>query len=1267
MHDFYRLFSHLFCCVPSRRKNDDHTSESLSTLQVTASPLSVPLPHDTIPHGSSESNTEDANALHHIFSSSSSVRGYQTAATTPAYVATTRPSFEREYRFGSNSSTKPLQTPIERLNKHVRSRLSESRLSKASSKRDIQSPDVDLHNIKDSLPLKENTEPPVADGQLTAGCVDILTLRTASQGGYDSDAHTIASPLLRSNAGTIKISPSCVKQALEKFGPAFDSIASLPLPQPGSVDGHLSPTEDSPTHPQTQSLSILTTPSKSTATPALHIRATESTTDALQRLNVGIGNDTIKAPRTPELRAMTLPRTKAINSHWRLTAPERTSSLNQLDKDLRAKMKGLSVMVESAKGGSMLQANDIDQRSSLRDGPDPALIDYMSKYAHRVSSEETHDDGVNDREADHCTGPVQLQEHGDPPLFPEAKTMGDSKSEIQSPTETDADSIHLFNMRISQRLASQSQMRLQSPNTSNSASTQSLPHKSAVNLPVYGRGSSTNVLRQGVRIAAEHNRRPSDPQTRRLFESDMGTSKSDRHVWKTVTSVHSGSTSFDPNINFSPPRGDEGSSFYFSDGDIGQNQVNSPLSANRRSLLHNPHSLAVAGRSVSARFPGGSVSGSPQAQLVGGNLYRSRPAKDKPKASEDSWLAPRDVGQHQCSVSLPQEGDHIQQTSPTPNPKQLRGNTEDAENISEISLGSVLDRRNERLTEFSAQELQNQRTELLSKINHGLLTVPNVTQASSADARSDGFARLRSASQPNDRSEGKASASESVSSDTVAKSPQENGTYVLGKAFKYARKDSIDAQSDGFLTASRYDRDGRRRHRVRTSASDKGSVVSRSSISGSRRSQSVGATRRSPASPDVDAHQRLFSVAKGPLPRAGPTINHVDADIGRFRSQTERGKSRARKKSILELGRRFASVALPSNDDKNSDTPTRFQDLLGLWAQFPSHTRGDRNGSATKRDGIKARDFLPATAANDATCHPSTMEKSTSYLTPFAGSSTVGRLRPKSSRRLDRARSKSMILHTRTSTLLTSEEKVRRGRKGLLGKWKWLYHGSSSELRNYADARGHRSSCSVGDAPEYPDLECLPGEGLSKPTNIQSKTVLDLIEDLDRPLESSLTAGETTKSPASRVEIIEREPEASDWGRIYRECVGSLSALQSEDGDIKSMTLSDQHDQGLETRGGDVASMELRQSTSDFYRRLSVDQERAREDLLTKAERIGKNDIDEWEDIPVRDDSRDVEADGDDNRVDAERADGRRSSKGGQTPEDSRSSEDPKVPGQFVS
>jgi hypothetical protein len=1010
------------------------------------------------------------------------------------------------------------------------------------------------------------------------------------------------------------VSTGFVKQTLEKFEFGNESAATAPPPCPVPCDGHVSPPlRDSSGHTRVQSSPFPTTPSKTSFAAALQVGNNESPTDVLRRLSAGIANGTIKAPNTPELKALRMPSINEVESHWRLTAPERTSSLTKLDQELQTKLKRLSDRFESAKRDSMISVDRDDKRTSLISELDPALIDYMSRYADRISSEEAHGHDLVEEAAvgrdDEIIEPLTSQ---DPSIHSQIKDETFSRPDIYSLAETDSDSVHLFNMRISQRLASQSRVPLQSPNTSNNASTWSVAVDSAANLEACGQGSVSNLTRYPTWIAPEHNRRPSDPQTKMLFERGTQQGKANAHTWKTITSVNSGSTSFDPKTKFTRMGKDDSSSFYQSDAELARSQVSSPIDRSRRSSFQNPHSLAVGGRSVSAGFPGAPRNDS-LSPGAGPPAWFRRRSQDKARVSGDDRGLDSNGNLRGRSISMPQKRDKVQEKSPTPIPRRLRSETSAAENLSDISLERIFHRRNEGLTELSAQAIKDRRNEKMSEIDHHRLVLQETRSKISGEDGERDPAR----SSPGLDAAGRMARPTrgTVSDDASSVGVQECGTSVWERAFRNALDDPHDSPTGDFLAAPRFDREGRRRHSLRASANVDDSVFRHrtQSVSGSRRSQSVGAPRRSSASADLDAHQELCSKAREPLPRVGPGINFIAPELTRRLSQTTREKTKPRKKSVPELGRRFASVAGTPEYVGKSASPTPIRDLLSLWARFPSHTREERNASATDRDGVKVRDFLPETPLNEAWDYPAPTNKSSSNLRPFA-SSAMKRLQTKTSRQLDKSKSKSTTLRAELSTMMLSPaERARRSRKGLVGRWKRLYRSSSSELRKYANARGHRSSFSVGDTPEYPELEILPGEGLFRVANFQKRQATD--DSANSKPEPSWAIGstETTRAVAGSDDLGMRKPDAADLARSYANCVGSLSALKSEDGDVISLTLSNQFDRTQDRRIGDVVSTELRDSTSDFRRQLGVEQERAKEELMEKIERIGNNEDDEGE------------------------------------------------------
>jgi len=83
----------------------------------------------------------------------------------------------------------------------------------------------------------------------------------------------------------------------------------------------------------------------------------------------------------------------------------------------------------------------------------------------------------------------------------------------------------------------------------------------------------------------------------------------------------------------------------------------------------------------------------------------------------------------------------------------------------------------------------------------------------------------------------------------------------------------------------------------------------------------------------------------------------------------------------------------------------------------------------------------------------------------------------------------------------------------------------------------------------------------------------------------------------------EPDLDTAPWTQIYRECVGSSSALKS-DPELRSLSADEGHGhariQNL-TLGG-MSSAELRGSTVDFQSRLGNETEAAKEGLLRKAD-----------------------------------------------------------------
>ncbi|RMZ84445.1 hypothetical protein DV738_g640, partial [Chaetothyriales sp. CBS 135597] len=426
------------------------------------STLALPQPHKAIPHISSDGPADDAEALRDIFNPSSSICGCQTPAKPPDCLPDSRASFDHGFHIGSRSHSSHDQQPsrIERLGEHIRQKLSETKLSRATLKQDVRDDSVDLHSIA-SVPAQQGNQP-LGLSHSSPGLTELLTSRNASRGGYDSDAHTIKTPLLHSNTGTLTLKPDsgCARDVDMLFqkdcrdlnpGKSHDWLPASPcVPetvQMGDEKGISPPT--------------VTTPPKTSFTAAVESSLNESPSDALRRLSIGITSGTIKMPGTPELRELHKP-ASCEQDHTAGLAPHSASS-EQGDKieTVHKALKRLSDCVQSCVEQSSVDGQKEEKQSSLVLELDPALVNYIRQFS---SSDEL-------RRAERANW-VPTEEAG---LETQEKRSVPSTAEprlslLQSPRQpvkqTDEDSVHLFNMRISQRLASLSQIPVVSPSLS---------------------------------------------------------------------------------------------------------------------------------------------------------------------------------------------------------------------------------------------------------------------------------------------------------------------------------------------------------------------------------------------------------------------------------------------------------------------------------------------------------------------------------------------------------------------------------------------------------------------------------------------------------------------------------------------------------------------------------------------------------------------------------------------------------------------------------
>ena len=154
-----------------RSRSGAHQDDGCLRNLPSVSAESIALPATSVPHrdGNVGNNVlEDAKALHDIFSTPSSVRGYESARNIPRHDPSLK-RFSSDTDLARQTPTRSANSNLEALGHAVKQRLSESRPSKESSR----------------TVLKKNPS------QESTGLTDLLMSRTASEGGYDSDAKDV--------------------------------------------------------------------------------------------------------------------------------------------------------------------------------------------------------------------------------------------------------------------------------------------------------------------------------------------------------------------------------------------------------------------------------------------------------------------------------------------------------------------------------------------------------------------------------------------------------------------------------------------------------------------------------------------------------------------------------------------------------------------------------------------------------------------------------------------------------------------------------------------------------------------------------------------------------------------------------------------------------------------------------------------------------------------------------------------------------------------
>ena len=138
--------------------------------------------------------------------------------------------------------------------------------------------------------------------------------------------------------------------------------------------------------------------------------------------------------------------------------------------------------------------------------------------------------------------------------------------------------------------------------------------------------------------------------------------------------------------------------------------------------------------------------------------------------------------------------------------------------------------------------------------------------------------------------------------------------------------------------------------------------------------------------------------------------------------------------------------------ERQGDSP----EIIGAWGRYPSHTRDERNSSASKPDRVDSRDFALEAAIRFA----SAQDVDDDMIDPTARVPSMP-LMPGEKKRKKKLGSGRMA---KSSSMTFG--------KTFLKNYSKLFKSSSAEFRKHG--RGHRSSVATGGVLEYPELEILP-------------------------------------------------------------------------------------------------------------------------------------------------------------------------------------------------
>ena len=1065
----------LLCCRGPRSRSPPCVlprCEQLATPRPTSA-VSVVLPPNTVPHKSQNADSSEMEALRNIFGRSpSSHRGYNEAAKSCG-------SLDKSFKFGHSNSTEASarsQSTPKRIGQKLRQRLSKSSYSARSSKPGTKG------DSKDEVVTSTKPAPNV-----NAGVVfdDLLLSRPPSQGGYDSDAKGVeTASLVRRSLASDPIDREYTHTILRIFDSSFvERSASISSDLHDRADRERSSAThrngssgqaDSKDDTKSMSLGQRTSLLKNGAVTVprsvsrahrenpdsvLHLRPREPTAETT--ISMSLTSGSIHIPATPELKAVHLPSIVAGMPEWRLSfiPPRRVSSLYQGDPEVKRTLQGLARVMEKAK----------------RDN--------------RVTEITGHEDHVEN----YPTGFEQTKQN--PPI-------GDATIFHGSPSEwfanhrskpSEAESIHLFNMRIPQRLASTSVCPTSSPSRTNFGSDLCNNQESSISSAGIGQ-----IASYASRTSIEPLRKPSDPRTRCIFEPASGADKRQKLLRK-----KSGSASANAGhrrnheAEQEPGTARQVKTVHLAEAEPRVSNSRAYQGTSLGSHRH-PNSIAVAGKLGGPNNPKTSDVSASLALTAG-------PSSQKKQLLTSVGQEPRlDVvqGSHGESSS----------TGPTNHAKNLVDAKEKVKRWVEMQG-----------EEKSATEEASGPDWQLSK--------PDFTSPK-ADNVWDQINYVASGEKP---------------IANLCQDRDESAAEMWERALQLARADATLAGSNHIFGAN-FDalrelqsRNPRLKSHLR---SRKSRAISFDDPVDTQRGDNLFAN-------DEKVHQTEqpfeFNKYRSMCIDARMLLTGSDSSAGR----SDRDEGKPASGALTDNVEVNLGIITPSKSEAVAATP--FRDFPA-WARFPSHTRQKRNGVAGSIDGVAARDFsMPPNILNPLR---STSSKQSFVTQPGMADCDVSASWKQSKLGHMRRRSRS-IDFADLSTLSKAKSRASNKTRGSLlklrslTKWRFLSLGKSNEADK--PKKDHRSSVSKTEESHFRELQPVPGYDGCGSIDEGSRVSLQKQTDLHVEVNADPIIGDTFHRKLVAAGVTRSEPEGAPHLHdvIFRPSV-SESAYCSDGTNLRS-------------------------------------------------------------------------------------------------------------------